>query len=211
MRGFGVFAAAVLAVFMAGCAHYSTVEYPPAVELRNVETVGILQFEVPEGDPKLGEEATHRFIATVQRAQPGTRVLELGTQREVLAKIGARELNPESLQAIGRLRGVDAVLSGSVLFRTPRTGLNVNGLTSVSTSVKVDASMKAALHETGKGALLWTNGASGTWNVGGVTASLQGVGGGMADPVQKHAEIMGELVQLTTQDFRPTFGRQRID
>lgn len=199
------------AVFTGGCAHYATVEYPPVVELRSLETVGILKFEVPEGDQEIGEDATHRFIATVQRAQPGTRVLELGTKREVLAKVGARALDPAALQAIGKLSGVDAVLSGSVEVKSPRPGVNLAGLTAVRTTVKVDASMKAVLHETDKGAMLWTNGASGTWNLGGFTASGRGVGGGMADPVRKHAEIMAELVRLTTEDFRPTFARRRLD
>lgn len=199
------------AVFAGGCAHYTTVEYPPVVELWSIETVGILKFEVPEGDPEIGEDATHRFIATVQRAQPGIRVLELGTKPEVLAKIGARALDPAALQAIGKMSGVDAVLSGSVEVKSPRTGVNMAGLTTIRTTVKVDASMKAVLHETGKGAMLWTNGASGTWNLGGVTASERGVGGGMADPVRKHAEIMAELVRVTTEDFRPTFARRRVD
>lgn len=199
------------AVFTGGCAHYATVEYPPLVELRSLETVGILKFEVAEGDQEIGEDATHRFIATVQRAQPGTRVLELGTKREVLAKVGARALDPAALQAIGKMSGVDAVLSGSVEVKSPRPGVNIAGLTAVRTTVKVDASMKAALHETGQGAMLWTNGASGTWNLGGFTASGRGVGGGMADPVRKHAEIMAELVRLTTEDFRPTFARRRVD
>src|SRR5512139_819111 len=88
------------AVLAAGCAHYVTVECPPVVELRNIEMVGVVKFEVLEGDPALSDDATHRFVATVQRAQPGARVLDLGTKREVLARVGARQLDPAAIQAI---------------------------------------------------------------------------------------------------------------
>ena len=199
------------ALFTGGCAHYATVEYPPAVELRNIETVGIVNFEVLEGDPAISDDATHRFIATVQRAQPGTQLLELGTAQEVLAKVGGRQMDLAAIQAIGKFYGVGAVISGSIAVKTPRPQIHVASLTSIDAAMKVDASMKALLRETQKGATLWTNGASGTWTLGGITANGAKVGGGMADPTEKHAQIMAELVRITTNDFRPVFGRRRID
>lgn len=198
-------------ILTGGCAHYATVEYPPVVELRNIETVGIVNFEVLEGDPAISEDATQRFIAAVQRAQPGTRVLELGTKQEVLAKVAARQLDLAAIQAIGKFFSVGAIISGSVTVKSPRPQVHVASLTNVSASLKVDASMKALLRDTERGATLWTNGASGTWKLGGVTATGIKVGGGMADPAHKHAQIMAELVHVTTNDFRPAFGRRRVD
>ena len=162
------------------------------------------------GDPTLSDDATHRFIATVQRAQPGTRVLDLGTQEEILAKVGAGQLDPVAIQAIGKAYGVAAVLSGNVAMKSPRTQVQVASLSSVSATAKVDASMQATLRETDKGATIWTNGASGTWKLSSVEVSGRGVGARSADPVRKHAQIMAELVQITTEDFRSTWGRQRI-
>jgi hypothetical protein len=212
IRSHGLITITMLAAALAtGCAHYVTVECPPVVELRNIEMVGLVKFEVLEGDPALSDDATHRFVAMVQRAQPGTRVLDLGTKQEILAKIGARQLDPAAIQAIGKAFGVGAVLSGSVTIKSPRPQVKIAHLRSVSASVKVDGSMQAMLRETGKGATLWTNGASGTWTLGRVAVSSHTVRGGTADPVQKHAQMMAELVQTTTHDFRPTWERRRVD
>jgi hypothetical protein len=206
----GLMTVAMLAgMLAAGCAHYVTVEYPPVVELRNIEMVGVVKFAILKGDPSLSDDVTHRFIASVQRAQPGTRLLDLGTEEEVLSKVGARQLDPEAIQAIGRICGVDAVLSGSVTFKSPQPQVSVARLTRVNASVKVDASMQAVLRETGRGATLWTNGASGTWTLGGVTVANGTVGGRMSDPAQKHEQIIAELVRVTSNDFRPTWERRR--
>ena len=202
---------AVLAL-AAGCAHYVTVECPPIVDLRGFGMVGLVKFEVLEGEPALVDEATHRFQATVQRLQPGARVLELGAKEAVLAKIGARELDPAAMQAIGKAFGVGAVLTGNLAVRKPRPHVSVESfqLTSVSAAMKVDASMQATLRETTGGATVWTNGASGSWTLGGVGVSGGQVSGGMADPKQKYAQIMTELVRITTDDFRPTWERRKV-
>ncbi len=211
-RSHSLVAVAMLAaVLAAGCAHYVTVECPPVIELRGFDMVGVVKFEIREGDPALSDDATHRFIATVQRAQPGARVLDLGTKKEILAKVGARQLDPEAIQAIGRMSGVDAVLFGNVIIKNPRPQVNVASLNAVQASVKVNASMQAELRETGKGATLWTNGASGAWTLGRVTVDGHTVSGGAADPARKYAQIMAELVRLTTGDFRPTWERRRVD
>ncbi len=212
IRSHGPMTIAMLAALLTGgCAHYVTVECPPVVELRNMEMVGIVKFEVLEGDPALSDDATHRFVATVQRAQPGARVLDLGTKHEILAKVGARQLDPAAIQAIGKAFGVGAVLSGSLTIKSPRPQVNIARLSRVSASVKVDGSMQAMLRETGRGATLWTNGASGTWTLGGVRITSHSVSGRTADPVQKHAQMMVELVRITTNDFRPTWERRRAD
>jgi len=199
------------AVLAAGCAHYVTVECPPVVELRNIEMVGVVKFEVLEGDPALSDDATHRFVATVQRAQPGARVLDLGTKREVLARVGARQLDPAAIQAIGKAFGVGAVISGNVTVKSPRPQVSIVRLSRVNASVKVNGSMQAMLRETGRGATIWTNGASGTWTLGGVRVTSHTVSGGTSDPVQKHAQMMSELVQATAIDFRPTWERRRVE
>ncbi len=203
---------AVLAL-AAGCAHYVTVECPPIVDLRGHGMVGLVKFEVLEGEPALADEATHRFLATVQRLQPGARVLELGTKEAVLAKIGARELDPAALQAIGKAFGVGAVLTGNLAVRKPRPQVSVESfqLTSVSAAMKVDASMQATLREAAGGATVWTNGASGTWTLGGVGVSGGRVSGGLSDPAQKYEQILTELVRITADDFRPTWERRRVE
>jgi hypothetical protein len=199
----------LVTVISGGCARYATVEYPPVIELRSM--VGIITFDVLEGDPARADDATHRFIASLQRAQPGTLVLELGTKTEVLKRVGAHELDPAAFEAIGKIAGVDAVLSGSVRMKSPRPQVDVAGLTRIRTMVNIDASMKAAIHETRKGAMLWTNGASGSWNLGGVDATGKIITGGMADPARKHTEIVAELVRVTTRDLHPSFVRRRVN
>ena len=102
---------ALLAAVTWGCSHTHTVlvSVPPRVDLKPYGTIGIVEFSA-NGERALGAQATRQFQEQVQEAQPGTRFLELGNRDAVLAGIGARDFNPESLRRIGEKYRVNAVV-----------------------------------------------------------------------------------------------------
>src|SRR5215212_6746934 len=70
-----------------GCSSTKTVRVAvaPRMDLRPYPVVGIVTFTSNRNDGELDRLATQKFLESVQAAQPGTRVVELGSQQEVLA------------------------------------------------------------------------------------------------------------------------------
>src|SRR6267143_4606176 len=69
-----------LSLGIPGCSgsRYVTVRVPPEVDLRSYQAVGIIEFG-SNADATINRYATQRFQSSVQSAQPGTRLVELGT------------------------------------------------------------------------------------------------------------------------------------
>jgi hypothetical protein len=198
-------------VLLPACAtHHIVVEQPPKVDLHQFGTVGIVEFTASDGYP-LEREITHRFLATVQGAQPGVRVLELGSERDVLAAVGRTTLDPEALRAVAEKYRVDAVLGGELTVSKVRPRVTMGeGLRSIAASAQVDGALRAKLRDTA-GITVWTNGAHGTWTLGGVGVGPTGHPSvGVADPVEMYDQMLSELVALSTDDFRSTYERREV-
>ncbi|MDF1564858.1 MAG: hypothetical protein P1V51_17580 [Deltaproteobacteria bacterium] len=201
--------ALILALLAGGCAHYVVVEDPPAVNLREFTTIGVVQFAC-EKEP-LAQNVTQRFIATMQNAQPGVRVQRLGPAADVLATVGGTSFDAATLQKIGAHWKVDAIIVGELKVSKPRPQVRVGvNLDSLSADMNVDGDLTASLHPAADGSLLWTNGAHGTWTLGGAGVG-NGLRVGVSDPVQRYHQMLGELVEVTTREFRTTWRRQRVD
>src|SRR5687768_4199313 len=84
-------------LFATGCSNTRTVrvEVPPRMDLRTYATVGLVGFSSNSRDD-LDRISTQRFLRAVQAAQPGTRVVELGSERDVLASVGRRSWDRET-------------------------------------------------------------------------------------------------------------------
>lgn len=197
-----------LSLLGTACAHYVTVENPPSVNLRQFEAVGLVKFTAK--DEPLSSDVTQRFLATMQNAQPGVRVQQLGDAKSVLAAVGGTAFDPTTLQAIAAKWNVGAVIIGELEVSKPTPRVTVGqGLDSLNAKVQVDGSLRATLYDP-TGATLWTNGAHGSWTLGGM--GLGGGGGiGVADPVMKYRQMLGDLVRLTTDDFRTTWVRRKVE
>ena len=104
-----------LSLGLLGCSgsRYVTVRVPPEVDLRNYQAVGIIEF-ASNADAAINRYATQRFQSSVQSAQPGTRLIELGTADSVLAAIGARQLDADAIKPCYSM--FDAGLAGQVLL-----------------------------------------------------------------------------------------------
>ncbi len=104
-----------LSLGVLGCAgsNYVTVRVPPEVDLRSYAAVGIIELG-SNADAAISRYATERFQSSVQSAQPGTRLVELGTAESVLAAVGARQLDADAIKKIGTRFGVAAVFEGNI-------------------------------------------------------------------------------------------------
>ncbi len=197
---------------LAACSKTVVVTVPPRVDLHAYRTIGVVQFGVECGPP-LEREVTHRFLATIQSAQPGVRILELGSEQEVLHAVACPVMDLRAIQSIGKTFGVDAVLTGQMAVSELRPKVSLGPkLASLNARASVDGSLQAKLRETASGATVWTNGAHGTWDLASFGLDAQGMPthAGLVDPNERHGQMVSELVRVATLDFRPTYERHRV-
>jgi hypothetical protein len=184
-----------------GCAS-PKVLVPPAVDLGVYDTVGIVVF-TSNATGNLAEYATQKFMQTVQAAQPGVPILELGSERRVLQAIEHEDLDFEAMQAIGKKWGVDAVLTGNLEVTDVKPNVHLATLVkSMSLHADVSAALSTRLVETGSGATVWTNGASGKSPVAHVHLVSHGpVDFRARDPERAYGKLVHALVSRVTYDF----------
>lgn len=214
MRGLAFLSLAAGAAAIFSCAHTVTVTIPPAVELASYETIGLVEFaSKPPGE--LGAEATRKFINNVHAAQPGIRILEIGSQAAVLRDLGYDKLDLESIKAIGERFGVTAVVTGAVELSEPQRDVSAStDLGGLSAGIKatVKGRMSAELRETASGATTWSNSSWGDWTVGGISlGSDGGISAGYSYPKEKQDEILTELVRALNGDFWPTYEKRNVE
>jgi len=198
-------------VLLWGCTHTELVQVPPRLDLRSYGTLGIIEF-ASNADAAINAHATRQFQEQVQSAQPGTRFVNLGSRDAVLAAVGGRQLDVESLKKIGEKYGVDAVFSGDIVYSDPKTDIKIKDLTKLDGSVhtEVRGDISSSLMETRTGASVWSSSAWARRQVGRLSVSAeQGVSGGMSNEDPRD-EMVQSLVYYLTQDFRPTSVRQRV-
>jgi hypothetical protein len=94
-----------------GCSHTEKVRVPPRVELKPYSYIGVVEFSTNAED-NLGPYVTQNFIQHVQSAQPGTRILELGSEEQILRAVERKKLDLETIKLIGNKFNVDAVIVG---------------------------------------------------------------------------------------------------
>jgi len=200
------------ALAAAGCSRTVVVAVPPRVDLGAYPRVGVVRFDAA-GAAASGDEVTHRFLATVQAAQPGVRLLELGPEGEVLRAVGCPGLDFQAIQAIGKHFGVDAVLTGRFEVSPAKPNFSLRpDFAALRAGVTVNGSLQARLREAAGGATVWTNGAHGTWSLASLGLDAQGAltHGGLADGDRKREEMLADLVRVATLDFRPTYERHKV-
>ncbi|WP_020677130.1 hypothetical protein [Geopsychrobacter electrodiphilus] len=204
--------ALLIILLLTACSHYVTELVPPVIDLRNYKTVAVVDFPVSASFPAQAE-VTRRFLAALQAAQPGVKILELGSAQQVLTTIGRTSFDIGAIKMIGQQYGVDAVLTGemTVTVMQPSLSLN-NALTQLSASAKVKGALNSKVRETSNGATAWTNGAHGTWTLAGFSMDEHGLTGGRVNDVNsKYEEMLSDLVNVATRDFRPTYKRRQVD
>ena len=196
---------ALLLLLVSGCSSTRTIRVPvaPRVDLRAYPTVGLVTFS-SNGHGDLDRLSTQRFLQTVQAAQPGTRVVELGSERQVLASVNRPTWDPATLRAIKQTHGVDVIVMGRLDLEQAKPNFQLSTvLKKLSVQADVNAALSAKLLETGSGATMWTNAAGCTAQVAHAAFNNKGSGNfGASDPEAVYGQMIDGLVYRITDDFR---------
>ena len=196
-----------------GCSSPQTVlvSVPPRMDLKSYGTLGLVEF-ASNADSAINARATREFLSHVHSAQPGTRIVELGSREAALAAVGARQLDADALRRIGEKYGVDALILGEIAYSEPKTEVKIGDLSKLEGGVRTEVrgDMSAKVVETRSGASVWSASSWARRQVGRVNVSGdQGVSGALrnADPRE---EMLPSLLSNLTQDFRPGTVRQQV-
>ena len=197
---------AISLVILYGCSHTEKVLVPPKVELKAYHSIGVIEFSTNAEDT-LKPYVTQNFIQNVQSAQPGTRILELGDEEELLRAVGHSRLNPETIQSIGKKYNVDAVILGHLQVSTIKPKINVfTAAKALNAKAYIEAALRTRILETGSGATLWTKATTGKTQVARINLMEGGpVSFGVSDPKDKYGKLVPDLVYVNTNDFRSTY------
>jgi hypothetical protein len=196
--------------FLWGCSTTVLVPVPPRMDLKSYGTLGIVEFS--NSDPAISAHATRQFQEQIQAAQPGTPFVDLGNRDAVLAAVGGKQFDMETLKKIGEKYGVAATFVGELAYSEPKTDININDLTKLDGAVRTEVrgDISSRLLETRTGASIWSSSAWARRQVGRLSVSAeQGVSGGMSNSDPRD-EMVPALVYHLTQDFRATSVRQRV-
>jgi hypothetical protein len=213
MRRPAVFALLLSLAMLWGCSSSRTVlvNVPPRMDLKSYGMLGIVEF-ASNANSAINARATREFLSHVHSAQPGTRIVELGSREAALAAVGAKQLDADALRRIGEKYGVEAIVLGEIAYSEPRTDVKITDLSKLEGGVRTEVrgDISAKLVETRTGASVWSSSAWARRQVGHVNVSAdQGVSGTLrnSDPRE---EMLPALVSHLTQDLRPTSVRQQV-
>jgi hypothetical protein len=206
------FAAVLLSIAaLWGCSSTVTVPVPPRVDLQGFGTLGLVEFS-SNATPSINAQTTREFGTHIHAAQPGTRIVKLGSRESLLAAVGRRELDAQALRKIGAKYGVEAIFVGTLNYSEPRTEVMVTDIARLEGGVQVDlrGDINIELMETRSGASMWSSSAWARRQLGQMKVSAeQGVSGGMRGASNPREEMVPSLVYHLTEDFRPTSVRQK--
>lgn len=213
MQSFRLTAIPLAALTIFCCARTVTISIPPVVELSNYQNIGLVEF-VSQPEDQLGKEATRKFIENLHAAQPGIPIVEIGSQVNVLTKIGYDKLDFRSIRAIGDHFGVKAVITGTVELSEPQPDFKIAAdqkVLAAKVTAKVEGRMIAKLWETASGATTWNNSAWGSWTVGGISFDSNGrVSAGYKHLKEKKDQILTALVRALNGDFWPSYEKRKV-
>ena len=199
----------VLAVVLQlGCAS-KKILMPPRFDLEVCGTIGMIQLDA-NVDPALRKHLSSQLLQAMQQAQPRVRVVELGSEKKVLASIGKTELDLEAYRAIGEKYGVDSVLSGRMSFTSVKPSLKVSRtLSSVNVQANIRGLLEARIQESKSGATLWTRSTRASRSLARMNATSGGPFSlGVTDKEEAHAALTQTLVARLTNDFRAHWVKQ---
>lgn len=182
---------------------------PPRIDLVQYEVIGIIEFESSH-EGELGNYTTRKFIGSARRDQGMVRIVDLGSEAEVLKAIGHKRLNSAAYKALGEQYDLNTIITGELAISDIRPDITITpGLGFMSLSAEVDATLDVQMIETTTGASIWSSSANATQHVGHV--SIFG-GGNFAfdaeDPDEAYGKLINKLVEKTTRDFRVTWRRE---
>ena len=193
-----------------GCSSTVVVSVPPRMELRSYGTLGVVQFS-SNSDGAIDVLATRQFQEQVQAAQPGTRLIELGSRQALLGAVGAAQLDADAARKIGAKFGVAAIFLGEIVYAEPTADVKVTDLARLDGAVRAEirGDISARLIEAASGASVWSSSAWARRQIGGVRVSGdQGISGSVSTKADPRRDMVPALIYQLTHDFRPSSVRQ---
>jgi hypothetical protein len=190
-----------------GCG--TSVMVPPRINLADHEVVGVIEIRSSVRG-EIGAVTTRKLIEAVRRDQGVIRIIRLGTERQVLAEIGGRQLDDAAFRKLGDSRQLKTILLGELTISDVRPNVSISpDMRSASITAEVDAILSVDMIETSSGASLWSASASQTQTVGQISI----VGGrnfafDAADPEQAYGPLVNSLVAEVARDFQVSWVRQ---
>jgi hypothetical protein len=177
---------------------------PPRIDLARFGTLGMLEFTGPGGDG-LGVLASREFLASMQRGQPGTPVVELGNQKRVLATLSRDALDVDAIRAIGEKYGVDALVVGAVQAEKVQPNLAFDSAARwMTAAAEIESGLDAKIVDTHSGATLWSTATRARAELGRVDIDGSGISSTGGDrPDDARLRLVRELVDDATDDFWP--------
>ena len=205
-----VMAATTLMLF--GCSHTEKVLVPPRVELKTYRTIGVIEFSTNAEDT-LKPYVTQNFIQNIQSAQPGTRILELGDEDQLLRSLGYSKLDPETIQSIGKRYHVDALILGHLEVSELKPRIKVyTAANALNAGAYIEAALRTRILETDSGATFWTRATSGKTQVAAINLTEGGPFSiGVSDPAEKYGKLVPHLVYANTSDFRAYYEYRKVE
>jgi hypothetical protein len=198
-----------------GCSSTRTVRVavPPRVDLAAYPMVGLVTFS-SNSQGELDRMSTDKFLQAVQAAQPGTRVVELGSEQQALASVKRNSFDATTLRQLKEMHGVDAIVMGRLDVKKAKADVKLSAgsiFKAVNVRQDVDASLTTRLLEANSGATMWSNSSKCTTNLANASFNSRGEGHfGATDKEAAYGEMIDGLVYHVTDDFRVHFVTRRV-
>ncbi|HEY6210305.1 MAG TPA: hypothetical protein VIW28_14690 [Gemmatimonadales bacterium] len=167
---------------------------PPALDLKQYGTVGLVTFTVEGARGNLGDFTTRQFEEYMLAAQKGLEVQEFA--------VG------DSTAAVGGARGVPVVFTGHLKVSNVKPHGGVVGLITAHVEALVSADLAVELRSTKTGGVLWRSSANATQRVGELTIANGIPEFSARDPNEAYGHLVNDLVTDVTWDMRSTWVRQ---
>jgi hypothetical protein len=196
-----------LALLALGCggARRHPIEVPPRLNLGPYGRLGLVTFTVENAKGSLHQYATEQFAEALLAAQPGTEVLELGPADTLLKRVGEKEVGIATAQELGKERDIGAVFAGHLKVTNPQARGGISSLVTPHLEATVRVDLTVWLLSTRSGATLWRSSAWATERVGHVALVDGLLDFSAKDPKEAYGRLVNTLINLVTQDARPTW------
>lgn len=179
---------------------------PPEIDLIPFERIGLISFALENAAGRIDEIATQRFLQEITFHHRGIQILELGTMEDVLAKIGASDIDPDTAAVIGEQFGVTSFFYGKVAVSDVRPKIDINALIKgMRVQAVFSISATARFLSTETGATLWTDSVQEEDSL-----AYMSMGQGqvpyfdLRDQENVYRKLIERLIHELTRDFRPT-------
>ena len=199
-------------IFFTSCARSISVYHPPRLDLAQYGRVGVITF-TDNAQPSVGGYATEQFKNQIHSAQVGIPIVALGTEAEVLSRIGSSRLDSAALVKIGQQYNISAVFNGSIIYSDVETNVNLKDITQLKAGVDtvLHSTLSVNLSETGGGASIWSDSTSWQRKLGQIEVDgLTGLSVGTDGYNDAYRKLIPDMVYDIAGVFRGYYTRERV-